>query len=102
MKKLEILERMRKEPVFTSKLLQLFNISYANLYLHRLEEQKLIKRIVKNLYTVYSDPFLIASRIVWPSYLSCWSAMKFHNLTEQVPFSLYVIIPYYKREIIFG
>ena len=102
MKKLEILDKMRKEPIFNSGLLKSFSIDYANLYLHRLEKQKLIQRVEKNIYTVYSDPFLIASRIVWPSYLSCWSALKFHNLTEQVPFSLYVIIPYYKREIIFG
>jgi len=101
MKKLEIIEKMRKEPVFTSKILSSFNISHANIYLHRLEKQKLIKRIEKNNYTIHSDPFIIASRIVWPSYLSCWSALKFHNLTEQVPFSLYVIVPYYKKQIMF-
>ena len=101
MKKLEILERMRKEQVFTPKLLKSFKVGYANLYLHRLEKQKLIRRIERNLYTFHSDPFLVASKIVWPSYLSCWSALKFHNLTEQVPFSLYVVIPYYKRKIVF-
>jgi predicted transcriptional regulator of viral defense system len=101
MKKLEILDAMRKEQVFTARLLKSFKISYANLYLHRLEKQKLIKRVEKNIYTAYSDPFLIASKIVWPSYLSCWSALKFHNLTEQVPFSLQVVISYYKKQIVF-
>jgi predicted transcriptional regulator of viral defense system len=101
MKKLEILEKIKKTPVFTPKLLKTLKIDYANLYIHRLEKQKLVKRIEKNHYTTYSDPFLIASRIIWPSYLSCWSALKFHNLTEQVPFSLQVVIPYYKKQIVF-
>lgn len=101
MKKLQVLERMHKEQVFTPKLLKSFGINYANLYLHRLKKQGLINSVEKNVYTAHSDPFLIASRIVWPSYISCWSALKFYNLTEQVPFSLYVVVPYYKRQILF-
>lgn len=101
MRALELLEKMRKEPVFGPKLLRSFGITYANLYLHRLAKQGLIKRIERDAYTVYSDPFLIASRIVWPSYLSCWAALAFYHLTEQVPFSLCVVAPYYKKQIVF-
>lgn len=101
MKTLILLEKMRKQPVFSSKLVKMKNSAYANLYLYRLEKQNLIKRIERNLYTVYNDPFLIASRIVWPSYISCWSGLKYHNLTEQVPYELFVIIPYYKKQILF-
>lgn len=101
MKKLQVLERMQKEQVFTSSLLKPFGISYANLYLHRLKKQELVHRIEKNVYTVHADPFLVASRIVWPSYISCWGALKFHNLTEQVPFSLHVVMRHYKKKIVF-
>ena len=101
MKTLHFLEKMRKQPVFTSKLLNISSSRYANLYLHRLEKKHLIERIEKNLYTVYKDPFLVASRIVWPSYLSCWSSLKFHNLTEQVPYTFFVVVPYYKKTLAF-
>ncbi len=101
MRTLETLEKMRKQIVFTPRLLQMRSSRYANLYLHRLKKKRLIERIEKNLYTVFKDPFLIASRIVWPSYLSCWTGLKFHNLTEQVPYTLFVVVPYYKRQILF-
>src|SRR3989344_5874955 len=96
-----MLEKMRKLPVFTPKLAGKSSQKYANLYLHRLQKQRLVERIEKNLYTTYEDPFLIASRIIWPSYLSCWTGLKFYNLTEQVPHTLFVVVPYYKKTIVF-
>ena len=101
MKTLELLEKMKKQVVFTSRILDIPGNSYANLYIHRLKKRKLIENIEKNLYTIYKDPFLIASRIVWPSYLSCWTGLKFHNLTEQIPYVIFVVIPYYKKAIKF-
>src|SRR3989344_5684025 len=101
MRIIQMIEKMRKVPIFTPKLANKASQRYANLYLHRLRKQHLVERIEKNLYTVHKDPFLIASRIIWPSYLSCWSGLKFHNLTEQVPHTLFVVVPYYKKTISF-
>ena len=102
MRTLESIEYFKKFPVFSTKTISArASRGYINLYLHRLEKKHLIERIEKNLYTIYKDPFLIASRIVWPSYISCWSSLKFHNLTEQVPNAVFVIAPYYKKTIIF-
>ena len=101
MKTLETLEKIKKQVVFTSKLLNIPNNYYANLYLYRLKKKHLIERIEKNLYTVCKDPFIIASRIVWPSYISCWSGLNFYKLTEQIPHAIFVITPYYKRAINF-
>ena len=36
------------------------------------------------------DPFMIASWIVWPSYISSWAALNYHKLTEQLPFTIQV------------
>ncbi|MBS3067671.1 hypothetical protein J4450_03145 [Candidatus Micrarchaeota archaeon] len=58
---------------------------YAYLYLQRLKQTSLIYEIEKGRYTVYADSFLIASRIVWPSYISGWAALQFYHLTEQLP-----------------
>ncbi|MDP1694645.1 MAG: hypothetical protein Q8L34_03835 [Candidatus Woesearchaeota archaeon] len=101
MKTIQMMEKMRNVPIFTPKLVNKSSQRYANLYLHRLRKQHLVERIEKNLYTIHKDPFLIASRIIWPSYLSCWSGLKFHKLTEQVPHTLFVVVPYYKKTIVF-
>jgi predicted transcriptional regulator of viral defense system len=37
------------------------------------------------VYTLHNDPLIIASRIIWPSYISLWTALRYHNLTEQTP-----------------
>ncbi len=58
--------------------------SYARVYLNRLKKRGLVQKIQRNVYTVQKDPFAIASRIVWPSYISLWSALRYHNLTEQL------------------
>jgi predicted transcriptional regulator of viral defense system len=58
---------------------------YARVYLHRLEKRGLVQKIQRNVYTVQKDPLVVASRIVWPSYISLWSALRYHNLTEQLP-----------------
>lgn len=103
-KTIDVLEYLRKYPIFDAVILNnKLNTSnkYINLYLHRLKNDKKIFKIEKNKYTLYKDPFLIASRIVWPSYISCWSAVKYHNLTEQIPHDIWVITTKYKKDIIF-
>ncbi len=102
MRTIDNIEYLKKFPVFSAKTINVeASKGYINLYLHRLRKKHLIERIEKNLYTLYKDPFLIASRIVWPSYISCWSSLKFHNLTEQVPNAVFVIVPRYKKTVIF-
>jgi len=102
MKTLDNIEYLKKFPVFSAKTINAkASRGYINLYLYRLEKRHLIERIKKNLYTIYKDSFLIASRIVWPSYISCWSSLKFHNLTEQVPNAVFVVVPRYKKTLIF-
>jgi len=46
---------------------------------------------------------IIASNIIWPSYISFWSALRYHNLTNQLPQCISVITTRArkKREIIF-
>ena len=58
-----------------------------------LKDKGFIKSIEKGKYLllgfeperVLSNPFFIASRIVYPSYVSYWSALNFYGFTEQVP-----------------
>ena len=101
---IELLEYFKKYPVFDTILVMDRvgkNSQYTNLLLHRLRKRALIQKIERDKYTVYNDPFLIASRVVWPSYISCWSALKYHNLTEQVPQDITVLTTTSKKPIIF-
>ena len=97
-------ENLRKYAVFDTKILNYFinkSRKYINLYSYRLRKNLKIHRIEKNKYSVYDDPFLIASRITWPSYISCWSALNFHKMTEQIPQTIQVITVKDKKPIKF-
>src|SRR5271157_101519 len=64
---------------------------YARLYLNRLEKKGLVQKIQRNVYTTQKNPLVIASRIIWPSYISLWSALRYHDLTEQIPHEISVL-----------
>ena len=64
----------------------------------RLKDRGFIKSVERGKYLllgfepehVLSNPFFIASRIVYPSYVSFWSALNFYGFTEQVPIMLFL------------
>ena len=96
MKTIKLLNELKKYPVFNIKILkETINkkSNYAKLVIYRLKKANLIYEIEKNKYSVYSDAFIIASNLLWPSYLSCWSALRYYNMTEQLPSSIFIITP---------
>ena len=103
-KSFNIYENLKKYAVFDTKILNYFlnkSQSYANLFRYRLKKNFKLFKIEKNKYTVYNNPFLIASRIIWPSYMSCWSALSFYKMTEQIPQTIQVITVKNKKPIKF-
>ena len=64
---------------------------YASLAAFRLKKAGILHEIEKGKYTLEQDPFLIASWVVWPSYISGWAALNYHQLTEQLPFTIQII-----------
>lgn len=95
MNKLQILRELEKYPVFGIR--ELKNITgkeeYARIIMHRLKKEGLIQEIERNRHTLRSNPMEFASAISWPSYISCWSALRFYNMTEQLPNDVFVITP---------
>ena len=84
---------------------------YAKVYLNRLLKRNLVFKLQRNVYTIQEDPLIVASRIIWPSYISLWSALRYHNLTEQLPSEINVIttqmksrrhIEYMETKIVFN
>ncbi len=94
MKTLLLLKELERFPVFKVKTVCEItgkDRGYAKLVVHRLKKRKLLFEIEKNKYTVHSDPLVIASNIIWPCYITGWSALRFHNMTEQLPSNIFVI-----------
>ena len=88
MDRIKILQKLSRYVVFDNRVVE--NIvkkerEYVYLVIYRLKKAGLIRQIEKGKYTIHNDAFLIASRIVWPSYISCWTALQYYNLTEQLP-----------------
>ncbi len=92
--KLALIKALEHYPVITVKTVSDItgkDRRYAKLVVHRLWKEGLLRRIRRNIYTMQVDPMIVASTIVWPSYISGWSALRFHNLTEQLPSLINVV-----------
>src|SRR3989344_6017755 len=107
MKNIELIRKLEKYPVFGLKTVRDIiekDENYTKLVMHRLKKNKLILEIEKNKYSLNRDPIIVASNIIWPCYISIWSALRYHNLTEQLPHFIFVITTRTrkKREINLG
>lgn len=94
MKRLRLLKELEKHPVFNLKTVKEIigkDSNYTKLVVYRLKKDEHVFEIEKNKYTTKKDPILIASNIIWPCYISCWSALRYYSLTEQLPQNIYVI-----------
>lgn len=89
-----LLKELGRYPVFTVRQMASIadkGMNYAYLMAYRMKKAGLIHEIEKGKYTLEEDPFVIASWIVWPSYISGWAALSFYKLTEQLPFVIHVV-----------
>lgn len=89
-----LISALKRYPVFTVRdIANVLDTSrgYAYVVAYRLKKAGAIHEIEKGKYTLEEDPFVIASWIVWPSYISGWTALNYHKLTEQLPFTIHVI-----------
>lgn len=63
--------------------------------IHSLKQKKIISHIKGGrhalaLLSMKPDVFSIASSIVWPSYISFWTALSYYKFTEQLPATIFV------------
>ena len=94
METLQILKKLQEYPTFNvDTFANIINNdkTYAKMHLNRLKNRGIVTQVQRNVYTVHEDPLIIASRIIWPSYISLWTAFRYHNLTEQIPNKISVI-----------
>ncbi len=104
MKTIELLRILQEYPLFTendvAKIVDK-RAGYVKTLLYRLGKQKLIHRIERGKYTLHDDVFIFASCICIPSYISLWTALRHYNLTEQLPKTIFVVVPKPKRSFKF-
>ncbi|MEK6914999.1 MAG: hypothetical protein AABW89_00460 [Nanoarchaeota archaeon] len=104
MKKIELLRVLEKYPLFTfNEFVKITgkSIKYSRTYIYRLKKDKLIFEIEKGKYTLKDNPLIFASFITAPSYISFWTALRFYNVTDQLPNEIMVASKRSKKEITF-
>jgi predicted transcriptional regulator of viral defense system len=90
-------------------LFELDKFQTSNL-LQRMEQAGLVARIEQGKYVllgltpekVLSNPLYIGSNLITPSYVSYWSALHFHGLTEQAPRKTFIASCRRKSELTFN
>lgn len=105
MKSIHLLQQLRNYPLFTENdVAKILNkdASYVRIILHRLCRQGYIHRLERGKYTLYEDPLIYASYMVAPSYCSLWTALRFHNLTQQQPKNIFIVCAVPKKSIKIG
>lgn len=98
-----IMRRLHEADVYyfsPSDLAALFEVPITKAYeiLRRLKAEELVRPVEAGKYLllgfqparVLSNPMFIATRVAHPAYVSFWSALHFHGLTEQVPRTTFV------------
>lgn len=104
MKKIELVKRLGKYPLFTlNDFARITGGSpeYCRVSLYRLKREGLVFRVERGKYTAFDDPMVFASHIVVPSYISFWTALRFYNLTEQLPLDIMVASPKTRKNLEF-
>jgi predicted transcriptional regulator of viral defense system len=106
MKSSEFIEILKnsKNSVFTfSQLARILGKKeeYAKVFISRLVEKELL-RLERNKYTLKgTNPFLVSSNVIFPSYISFISAYSYYNLTTQLPRAFFVVSLKQKKPISF-
>jgi predicted transcriptional regulator of viral defense system len=95
--------KLLKKPVFQindiSRILSK-DEKYTRVFLKRIENKGLLKRIERGKYAFEDEnPFLIASNLIFPAYISFISALSYYSLTTQIPKDIFIVSLRQKKEL---
>ena len=92
--RVELLRELANQTVFSTAQFRALTgetEASARVHLMRLRRSGEVHSLWRDRFTVHDDPWLVASHIVWPSYISLWSAFRHHGMTTQVPGAVWVV-----------
>lgn len=75
---------------------------YAKKLLKRMLNKGEIFKVKRDAYTFYNDPFLASTSLVKPSYISCVSALSYHQLITQIPKNIFCFTTWKDQTVQFG
>lgn len=83
--------KLKELPVFSlADIAQIVSgKEYAKKVIRRMIKEGEIKKLRRNSYTFYDDPFLVSIFLVKPSYISSVSALSYHRLITQIPANVF-------------
>jgi len=64
------------------------NVAYV--YVNRMLKSNLLYRVERGKFTVYNDPFLVSTQLIYPSYISFFTALFLHGKTMQTVNEIFV------------
>lgn len=93
-----------KYPLFTINDIVRFghDRNYAKLLLHRFVKRDIAFKISKGIYTLHDDPLIFATHMVYPSYFSLWTALRYYDITTQLPREIYIVSSRVRKDLIFN
>lgn len=102
--KISLLNVLKDYPLLTIKDLSRITgkkPDYVKIMVNRMLTGGLIYGVERGKYTMHDDPLVFASHIIYPSYISLWSALRFHDMTTQLPGKTFVTASKSKKNINF-
>ena len=76
---------------------------YAALYIKRLNDRGVINRIEKGKYALPdTDPLVVATNLVIPSYISFLSGLAYYHKTTQIPITIQVATTVSRKDVSYG
>lgn len=92
------IEFFKSMPYFTNEQFEAFTQKkHSSVLLTNLKKQNKIIQIEKGKYTLHHDSLIYASHIIFPSYISGLSALKYYKLTTQIPLKTQILTKEIKR-----
>ncbi len=91
--------------IFNSNdILRYSNISENSVhkYAYRLKKQSNVYKIENNKFSLTEDPFIVASQVIFPAYISFNSALYLHNIMSQTINNIEIATPSRKKDIFFN
>jgi predicted transcriptional regulator of viral defense system len=94
----ELADRMKKSKIAVFSIEDICRLGgigrgEAYVYIHRMLERKLIRRVQRGRFTVHEDPFVVSSQLITPSYISFLSSLYLHGKLEQSINSIFIVTP---------
>jgi len=98
---LKQISQLRKPVLTTNDLAKItgYGKNYLKVYLFRLKQKNLIIEVERGKYVIPQHAFITASNLVFPSYVSFFSAFSYYQLTTQMPTVIYVVASISKKSI---